>query len=106
MTLPKSVHVSSPEHQETRQSESYKQQLKTQMKENKQLQDTFKDIMSQSKLFKCENEKLQKSLVALQKENEALKANFLCVSEKLKDSEKQSKALKAQISKDTAKSLV
>ena len=35
------------------------------MKENKQLQDTFKGIISQSKVLENENERLQKSVVAL-----------------------------------------
>ena len=34
---------------------NYKQQLEKQFKENKQLQDSFKDIISQSKVLKNEN---------------------------------------------------
>ena len=41
---------------------NYKQQLEKQFKENKQLQDSFKDIISQSKVLKNENERLQNQL--------------------------------------------
>ena len=41
---------------------NYKQQLEKQFKENKQLQDSFEDIISQSKVLKNENERLQNQL--------------------------------------------
>ena len=83
-----------------------KQHLEKQMKENKQLQDTFKDIISQSKVLNNENDRLQKSIVALQEENKALKIKFHSASENIKDSEKQIKTLKSQSSKDSSKVLV
>ena len=85
---------------------NYKQQLEKQFKENKQLQDTFKDIMSQSKVLKNENDKLQKSIVALQAEKESLKTKLHTSSEKIKDYEKQMKTLKSNASKDSGNILV
>ena len=85
---------------------NYKQQLEKQFKENKQLQDSFKDIISQSKVLKNENERLQKSVVALQAEKESLKTKSEGFSEKLKDYEKQIKTLKLNASKDSSKALI
>lgn len=85
---------------------NYKQQLEKQFKENKQLQDTFKDIMCQSKILKSENDKLQKSIVALQAEKDSLKIKLQTSSEKIKDYEKQIKTLKSNLSKDSGNILV
>ena len=63
------------------------------MKENKQLQDSFKDIISQSKVLKNEHARLQKLVVALQAEKESLKTNNQGFSKKLTDYEKQIKTL-------------
>lgn len=85
---------------------NYKQQLEKQFKENKQLQDTFKDIMCQSKILKSENDKLQKSIVALQAEKDSLKIKLQTSSEKIKDYEKRKKTLKSNLSKDSGNILV
>lgn len=108
MTLLKTVYEASPEHLNSscEQIQDYKLQLEKQKKENKQLQDTFKDIMSQTKVLKSENERLQKSVVELQLQNESLRVNLRSSSEKLKESESQVKTLKTQRSKDSAHSII
>ena len=108
VTLLKTVYMPSPESDDSscNPAENHKQQLEIQKTENKQLQDTFKDIMSQSKVLKSENERLQKTVVDLQSQNESLKANLKSTSKKLQESECQIKTLKAQKSKDSAQSLI
>lgn len=88
------------------QTSNYKQLFEKQMKENKQLQDTFKDIICQTKLLKSENERLQNTVTDLKKENENLTINIKHATEKVKESDGEIKTLKSKLSTTSAQNLI
>jgi hypothetical protein len=82
------------------------EELKKQMEENKDLQNTLKQFLSQSKILKCENEKLLNVLENTKRENEILRMKVIEQNDKCEKVESELSKLKHNLSKATAECLV
>ena len=103
-TTPKITPEASSENQDKLQT--YQSHLEKQMRENKQLQDSLKEIMCQSKLLKSENDKLQKTVVDLKSENGTLKSKLSGCDEREKENQQQIKTLKSRLAKESGENLI
>ena len=89
----------------SQEHDSYYTKLASQMKENKELQSSLRELVNQSTALKAENEKLLSLVKSCKEENKTIKANLTTEIEKSKKIEKELTSLKAKLSAETAQSL-
>ena len=83
-----------------------KNELEIQKKLNKELQQRLRELMSESKLLKCENERVMKLADSCKEQSNELKQNLTQESKRSKQIEIELKTHQRKLSEATAQSLV
>lgn len=98
-----------PENQKTektRESLDCKKKLEKQLSDNKQLQNTLKDLLSQSKILRSENERLLQQLNDCKMENKSLKVEVKTAVEKVSEKDNELKCVKTRLAKASSQTLI